>query len=327
MIMRVQFLVRGSLIPNGPLVALWLLLIATVPVPAMAANPAVVVSIKPLHSIVSSVMQGVAQPVLLTSGAASPHGFALKPSQARLLQDADAIFWVGADLERFLVKPLQTLPRHAQVIAVSKTLKLLSFRDGGTWTSDDHTEGHATDKHAHHDDHGTKDPHFWLDPVRVKSILSIVVRTLSEIDAEHAALYQANGEALSHRLDALDKRLQQKLTPVRTLPYLVFHDAYQYFEKRYGLQAVGTIRLDPEYRPGARHLTAIQRRIAEGDIRCVFREPQFHPPALNKGTAFGALRIAVLDPLGAQHEAGADAYFHMMDGLANSVTMCLASES
>ncbi len=287
------------------------------------ASPRVVVSIQPLHSIVSSVMQGVAQPELLVSAGASPHGFAMKPSQARLLQNADAIFWVGASLERFLVKPLQSLSRHAVVTAVSKSIALLPNRGSGIWSSASHREKHDKNSLGDHKGHGRYDPHFWLDPSLVSAIVPLIVRVLSQTDRRNAAQYKANGEYLLLRLKELDERLRGTLQPVKAIPFLVFHDAFQYFERRYQLRSVGAFRVDPERRPGARHLSTLRRRIARGDIKCIFREPHFLPPLLKDNPEKVALRVGVLKPLGVQLASGPDAYFKLMENLAETVATCL----
>ncbi|NKB57755.1 MAG: zinc ABC transporter substrate-binding protein [Alphaproteobacteria bacterium] len=290
---------------------------------AMAAPPAVVVSIKPLHSLVTAVMRGIAPAELLIGGAETPHSFALKPSQARSLQRADAVFWVGADLEGFLVKPLETLSRRAKVVALSKSVTLLPYRRDGMWNVAEDADDHTKHDQEHRHERGTHDLHFWLDPVLVQTATETIVRTLSDIDNANAARYRRNGDALIARLAALNERLRETLEPVRSVPYLVFHDAFQYFEKRYGLKAIGTVTLNPEHRPGARHLDAVQQRVARGDIRCVFREPQFQPSMLNTIVANRALRISVLDPLGATLASGPDTYFTILENITDSLSDCL----
>lgn len=316
---------------------------------AMAA-PDVVVSIKPIHSLVSSVMQGVGEPHLLVQGAESPHSFSLRPSQARVLHDADAVFWVGRGLEDFLVKPLKTLSRQAKIVSFLNELELLSYRHEGVWAENkgmDHHDKEAGhhDKHADHQDketdhhekegdrhekhehdHGVTDPHFWLDPTLAVTAVSIIVRQLSEIDGKNEALYRRNGEALVVRLKALHLQTQAKLDSVRAVPYLVFHDAYQYFEKRYQLNAIGTVTVNPEYRPGAKHIDAVRRHAGQADAQCIFREPQFRPSMLNVIVADTEMRVAVLDPLGASLDPGPDAYFKVIDALSDSLSACLSEK-
>ncbi len=287
--------------------------------------PVVVATIKPLHSLVAGVMQGVALPALLVSGAGSPHGFALKPSQARLLQRADIVFWVGADLERFLTKSLKTLAKGAKVVALAKTIALLPYRKEGLWrTAQEPAERAAPERHgALNRDAG--DPHFWLDPLRARSVVPVIVAALSERDPLRAARYRSNGHALTGRLDRLHKRLKGVLAPVRMAPYLVFHDAYQYFEARYRLNAVGTVTLDPELRTGAQHFVALRRKIKNNGVRCIFREPQFKPSSLAVLSDASDFRIGVLDPLGASLGPGSDAYFDLLEVMADNLVSCLSS--
>jgi zinc transport system substrate-binding protein len=288
-----------------------------------SAAPNVVVSLKPLHSVVAGVMEGVAAPSLLLSGLETPHSFALKPSHARELQRADAVFWVGPQLEQFLIKPIKTLAKGATVIGFARLVPLLPNREEALWM---HSGLHG-DKAAHaHDDahgHGELDPHFWLDPVRVSDIVPIIVQTLSKIDPAHAANYGANGVRLRRRLYELHRHLEALTAPVRNVPYLVLHDAYQYLEARYRLGAVGSFVLNPESGPGVRRIAAIRRIIEKNNIRCVFREPQLAQLGLSAVSDMAKLKIDELDPLGATHIPGPDAYFGILMGLARKLASCL----
>ena len=295
---------------------------------AAEASPRVVVTVQPLHSIVAGIMGDAGTPALLIRGGGSPHSFALKPSQAELLQRADAVFWVGPELERFLVKPLRALASGASVVALAQAVPLLPYRSDGVWGGaghDEHADRHEHKDHHGHEDHkhGTRDPHFWLDALRVKTIVPTIAKTLSAVDPANAERYRANAQAVRARLDGLHRQIETKLAPVGRVPYLVFHDAYQYFERRYGLHAVGTVTLDPEYRPGARHLDTLRRKVAEGRVRCIFREPQFAPAALAALTERSNVRVSVLDPLGASLRPGPDAYFLLLETMADSLRGCL----
>jgi zinc transport system substrate-binding protein len=198
----------------------------------------------------------------------------------------------------------------------------LPYRIEGIWGGGEKYGGHESrDERSRR----AADPHFWLDPLRVRKAVSKIVQTLSEIDRPNVARYRANGDALARRLTSLHDRLEEKTSPVRRIPYLVFHDAYQYFETLYGLNALGTVKRDPEYRPGARHLAAIQQMVARGNLRCIFREPQFEPSLLDMISAQGALRVAVLDPLGAALEPGPEAYFTLLENMADNLTACLGA--
>jgi zinc transport system substrate-binding protein len=318
-----------------------------------AEAPKVVASIQPIHSLVADVMRGVGQPSLLVRGYGSPHTYQMRPSEAAALQEADVVFWVGEELETFLEKPLETLAAGARVVELIELpgLTLLPTREGGMWEAhahgddDDHDDdhdhahdhGHGHDDaddhrhdHAHddHDDaHGHWDGHLWLDIGNARRIVAAVAQTLSEVDPARAPSYAANAEALDAELGALDSELEEAFAPVRGVPFVVFHDAYQYLEQRYGLNAVGSITVAPDRMPGARRVQEIRDRIAQLGARCVFREPQFESALVEtviEGT--GAAR-GVLDPLGADQPAGAGAYAAMMRANAQAMIACLAGSS
>jgi zinc transport system substrate-binding protein len=311
--------------------------------------PAVVVSIKPVHSLVAGVMEGLGEPVLLVQGAGSEHSYSLRPSQARALDQADVVFWMGETMETFLIKPLQALSGNAKVVALWETpgLTLLPTREGGMWEEHDHGAGHADGDAGHgegehaeaHEEegghaeanhesehaHGETDMHVWLDPGNAKVLVAAIATTLSDADPRNALTYQTNAARLDQRLDELDRSLQGRLAAVSGRPYVVFHDAYQYFEHRYGVSAVGAITINPTVRPGARRLGEIRERLEHLDAACVFAEPQFEPALVDtliEGTSAGK---GVLDPLGAALEEGPDQYFGLMHGLADSLVECLGT--
>ena len=307
---------------------------------------AVVVSIKPVHSLVAGVMEGLGEPVLLVQGAGSEHSYSLRPSQARALDQADVVFWMGETMETFLIKPLQALSGDAKVVALWQTpgLPLLPTREGGMWEEHDHGDEHAeaheaegehaeaheeesghAEAHEEEHAHGETDMHVWLDPGNAKVLVAAIATTLSDADPGNASTYQANAARLDQRLDELDRSLQGRLAAVADRPYVVFHDAYQYFEHRYGVRAVGAITINPTVRPGAQRLGAIRERLEHLDAACVFAEPQFEPAlveTLIEGTSAGK---GVLDPLGAAVEEGPDQYFGLMQGLADSLVQCLGT--
>jgi zinc transport system substrate-binding protein len=290
-----------------------------------AEEPRVVVSIKPLHAIIAQVMEGVAYPELLLTGGESPHSYALRPSQARLLARADAIFWVGPELEGFLVKPLQSLGGKGRVVTLLKSpgLHLLPARSGGVWeVHEHHDDGH------HHASHGQEsrqgmDPHLWLDPRNAREIARLAAVELGRLFPAHRSQLAANAETLAATLDILDSELRQGLSDLRGRPFVVFHDAYQYFEARYGLSAAGAITLNPEQAPGAQRLREIRKTIRERQAACVFAEPQFEPRLVATAVEGSGARQGVLDPLGADLKAGPDAYFVLMRRLAAGLRACL----
>jgi len=272
---------------------------------ASAEAPRVVASLVPVHALVAGVMRGVGTPTLLLRGG-SPHTATLRPSEARALQDADVVFWVGEDLEAFLARPLKSLPRGARVVALSEAagVDLLAL-------GDDHDHDHAVDLHI------------WLDPANAQAMVAEVVATLSAADPANAARYRANGAAVREDLAALDVELRQVLAPISNRPYVVFHDAYRYFERRYGLTPAGAIAVSPDRRPGARTLRTIRARIVSTGALCVFTEPQFEPAVVRSIVAGTGARTGVLDPLGAGLDPGPGAYATLMRNLAGALAACL----
>lgn len=299
--------------------------------PAAADAPDVVASVKPVHALVAAVMAGVGEPTLLVEGAGSPHTYALRPSDARALQDADLVFWVGRALETFLVRPLETLPQDARIVTLAEApgVRLLETREGGVWGDHDgehhdeagHEEGGAEDGHAH----GPVDGHIWLDPANARAIVAAAVAALGERDPANADAYAANGRAAVARIDALEAELRARLAPVKDRPYLVFHDAYHYFEDRFGLNAVGSITVSPEAQPGAGRLVALRDAIADLGAACVFSEPQFEPRLVETVVEGLPVGRGVLDPLGAELTPGPDLYAELLTGLADGLVACLGS--
>jgi zinc transport system substrate-binding protein len=292
------------------------------PPPARAEAPAVVVSIKPIHALVAAVMQGVSTPALIVKGGASPHSYALTPSDAAAIQQAKIVFWIGEGMETFLHKVIDTLPQQARSVALADAAGVtrLPVREGGVW--DEHLEQSGE---AHADE--PYDGHLWLDPVNAKAMTAVIVQELSAADPAHAAVYAANGEGLAGRLDVLDGEIAAALASVKDVPFIVFHDAFQYFDRRYGLAGVGSITVNPELPPGAKRLREIQAKIAARQARCVFREPNFAPSLVETVVADTEAKIGVLDPEGAGLEAGPDLYFGLMRNAAKSLRECLTPSS
>lgn len=303
-----------------------------------AAEPRVVVSLKPVHSLIAGVMDGVAIPELLLAGGESPHSYTLRPSQARMLARADVLFWVGPGLEGFLVKPLQSLGNRTRVVTLTEApgMQLLPVRSGGVWEAHG-DQGHSHDHHGtpgkqnkegshqHSHDHSrqTMDTHLWLDPQNGQQIVRLAAAELARHFPAHQARFAANAEALVTRLAALDNELRQQLSGLRGRPYIVFHDAYQYLEARYDLSAAGAITLSPEVAPGALRLRTIRQTIRERQAACVFSEPQFEPRLVATAIEGSGARQGVLDPMGADLPAGPENYFQLMRQLANSLRVCL----
>lgn len=289
--------------------------------------PAVVVSIAPIHSLAAMAMDGIAPPKLLLPSGASPHGYALKPSDARDLSRADLVVWVGPALESFLVKPFATLvPQDKQLALMdSPGVKKRPVRSGGTWQSEsgDAHSGHENQDHGTHAAAGS-DPHIWLDPMNGIGIIEAVAERLARIDPRNAGRYQANARSAAARLRRLDAALAVGLAPVRRVPYIVLHDAYGYFEARYRLNAVGSIVVAADRRPGIRRLQEIRARLKSTGAACVFAEPQFSPAIAATVVEDTGARVSVLDPLGVDLAAGPNLYENLLNRLADSLHKCLS---
>jgi zinc transport system substrate-binding protein len=307
-----------------------------------AEREGVVVSIKPLHSIVSAVMQGVGEPKLIVQGAGSEHVYSLKPSDAEAIEHAKVIFWAGPSMETFLDKPIDTLGEGAKVVALgdAEGLTRLKFREGGPFEAHDH--GHEGHDHAHDDKkhdhaaeaseaghdhdhgHGEYDLHFWLDPQNGKVLAADIAKTLGASDPEHAAQYEKNARDYGEKIDALTREIASELEPVKDKPFIVFHDAYQYFENRFGVKADGSITVSPEKAPGAARIKEIHDKIKSLGATCVFSEPQFEPKLVKTVIDGTEARTGVLDPLGAELKDGPDLYPQLIRNLADSLKTCLS---
>ena len=288
---------------------------------AGAAVPKVVASIAPVHSLVSGVMAGVGRPALLLKGYTSPHTYQLRPSDASALANAGVVFWVGEGLESFLAGALGRLAPQARHLALMEApgMTLLEARSGGLLEPDEASPGHG---HGH-GAHGL-DPHVWLAPANAEAMVEAVAALLAEVDPANAAAYRRNAGELKGRLQELDRALAALLEPVADRRYLVFHDAYQYLEHRYGLQAAGTITASPARMPGARRLSALRDLVEGKEVRCVFSETQIDSPLVQTLVEGTGMRVAELDPLGSTRGAPPDRYFEMMRRNGQAIAECLA---
>ena len=321
------------------------------------ADIKVVTSIKPIHSLASYLMDGVGKPDLIVDGYASPHGFAMKPSHAKMLQNADLIFWVGEDLESFLEKPLNSIAKKAEKIELMeiKGLNKLDFRERNIFEEhddhghdehkehghkedkhDDHKEhGHKEDKHDDHKEHGHKedkhedhhehahgehDPHIWLDPMNAKVILNEMVEHLIENDAKNASKYKSNLKKALKDIDKLNKDVKKELS--KSTASIVFHDAYQYFEKRYDVNILGAFTVNTDVMPGAEQLAEIREIIEHDKVTCVFSEPQFNPNIIKAVAKDMNIKTGVVDPLGATLDPSKDLYFKLIRNMSASFKGC-----
>ena len=306
----------------------------------------VVASIKPIHSLASYLMDGIAKPDLIVDGYASPHGFAMKPSHAKMLQNADLIFWVGEDIESFLEKPLNSIAKRAEKIELMdiKGLNVLEFRERNIFDDhddhdynghakkkkDDHDDhdGHAKkkkDEHDDHDDHeghahGEYDPHIWLDPINAKVILKEMTEHLIENDSKNASTYKSN---LDKALKDIDKLTMDVMTELnQSVASIVFHDAYQYFEERFNVNILGAFTVNTDVMPGAEQLAEIREIIEHDKVSCVFSEPQFNPDIIKAVAKDMNIKTGVIDPLGATLDPGKDLYFDLINNMSSSFKGC-----
>ncbi len=292
--------------------------------PLRAATPKVAVTIKPVHSLVAGVMQGVGEPGLLIRGAQSPHDFNLRPSDMRMLKEADLLIWVGPDVESTLARLFEKSSFEAETeqLTLLPGLALLPPRDSAEWEAR-RNKAPIDHEHAGHHHHDGVDSHIWLSPVVAQLIVSRVEVILRGMDPGHAEQYRANSARLIERLQRLDDELAAGLASVRDRPFVVFHDAYHYFDSHYGLNAVGSVSLSPERQPGARHLHELRAKIERLHARCVFSEPQFRPKLVENLIEGTSARAGRLDPLGSDLEPGPDAYFQLLRNLSSDLLACL----
>ena len=294
----------------------------TIATNALAAD--VVVSIKPIHALVAGVMGETGEPHLMVSGAASPHTYQMRPSEAKALSGADLVVWIGEGLETFLDRPIANLGSNADVLTLHEVagMELLPSREGGIWHDED-PEVHVDEHDDHGHDHGEFDMHVWLDPGNARRIVEVVADALVRIDPDRAGTYRGNAEEMRLRIDMLETSLGAQLAPVRQQAFIVFHDGYRYFEHAFELNSKGAVAVDPARPPGARRLAELRAALVEHDVRCVFTEPQFEPDLIRTVIEGSTVRTAPLDPLGADVEPGGDAWFEMMRGLGDAFTGCL----
>ena len=326
------------------------------------ADIKVVTTIKPLHSLISSVMEGVGEPSLIIEGTSNPHTFVFKPSHAQMLEEADIVFWIGEDLEAFMEKPLDSLADNATKISFMElsSIEKLKFREENIFDDhddhghDDHDghedehEGHDDhdddghkeddhddhghddhdgheDEHEGHDDHdghnhGEFDAHIWLDPSNAIKMVLEISHELSEADPDNAAKYEQNENKTIASLNNLIDEINSSIP--KDASYVVFHDAYQYFENRFGISSAGALTLNPDVLPGAKQIDAIQDLIQDKNIKCIFSEPQYNPKIIETLAADMKISTGIMDPLGAFIDQGPEMYQKLILDIANSLKDC-----
>ena len=300
---------------------------------ALAEVPRVAADIAPVHSLVAQVMDGVGEPALIVAPGASPHEYNLRPSEAAALQEADLVFWIGPDLTPWLDDALATLAGDATVVELLDTEGAieLPIRHGSLFEAHSHDaqgkEGaqNASPADEHHDGaaQGAQDPHAWLSPDNGAAWLDTIAAALSAADPQNAATYRANAAKARARLDALATEIAGMLDPVRARNFIVFHDAYQYFEAAFDFPASGAISLSDATDPSPARIAGIQARIADLGVSCILSEPQFAPGLVAAVMGGSTARTGVLDPLGSGHEPGPELYGAVLRDLAGVLAECL----
>ncbi len=298
---------------------------------AQADVPRVAVDIAPVHALVAQVMQGVGTPDLIVPPGASPHEHSLRPSEARALQEAALVVWVGPDLTPWMQDAIATLAGDATVATLMEAdgVDLLEVREGALFEAHAHAADgdHADHGHDHgHDDHahGAHDPHAWLSPANAGVWLDAIAADLSEATPDNAARYAANAAGARAALSALTDEVSGLLAPVRGGRFIVFHDAYQYFEAAFDMPAAGAISLSDAAAPSPARIAEIRDRVAREGVACVLSEPQFNPGLVATVTGGTGVRTAVLDPLGSDLVPGPALYADLMRGLATALAGCLS---
>ncbi len=352
------------------------------------ADIKVVTTIKPLHSLISSIMEGVGEPSLIIEGTSNPHTFVFKPSHAQMLEEADIVFWIGEDLEAFMEKPLDSLAGNATKISFMElsSIEKLKFREENIFDDHDDHDGHEDeheghddhdddghkdddhddhghddhdghedeheghddhdddghkdddhddhghddhdgheDEHEGHDDHeghhhGEFDAHIWLDPSNAIEMVLEISHELSEIDPDNSAKYEQNANKAIASLNNLINDINSSIP--KDASYVVFHDAYQYFENRFGVSSAGALTLNPDVLPGAKQIDAIQDLIQDENIKCIFSEPQYNPKIIETLAADMKISTGILDPLGAFIDQGPEMYQNLILDIANSLKDC-----
>lgn len=344
---------------------------------AQAEVPRIATDIAPVHSLVAQVMGNLGTPELILPPGASPHGYAMRPSEARALSKADVIFWVSADLTPWLEHSIETLGANATAIELSELpgVTLHAFRENATFEThdhghddhddhgdeedhDDHHEDHdanademAHDDHDDHEGHGDEDhdgdhhaeeagepqsdphdhaghahegmdPHIWLDPANAKVWVTGIAEILSERDPENAETYAANAAEASERLDALISRIEAQVASADGMAFVVFHDAFQYFERRFGISAAGAISVSDAESPSAARVAEIRDLVGDLGVTCIASEPQFNPDLVGAVASASDVRTTVLDPIGTGIEPGPGLYEAVLQGIADGLIAC-----
>ncbi|HHQ4684116.1 TPA: zinc ABC transporter substrate-binding protein ZnuA [Aeromonas veronii] len=288
----------------------------------------VLTTIKPLGFIAAAITDGVSEPKVLLPTGASPHDFSLRPSDIRSINSADLVVWVGPELEGFMAKPLANHP-HALALTQVEGMPLFNYATQDSHDSHDHDDhDHAAHEHGDHDEgheghhHEGVDPHIWLGPTQAKVIAKAIASELGKLDPANQARYDANLAAFDTKVDAKDKVIAGQMKAVNEKGYFVFHEAYGYWERHYGMSSKGHFTVSPERRPGAKTLVDIRKALEEKQASCIYAEPQFSPAVIESVARNTGAKVLLLDEVGEQVSLGPDGYPQFMQQLADAFAQC-----
>nr|WP_302056030.1 zinc ABC transporter substrate-binding protein [Pseudomonas sp. SBB6] len=281
------------------------------------AEVRVLTSIKPLQQIAAAVQDGVGTPGVLLPPGASPHHYALRPSDVRRVGDVELLYWIGPDMEGFLPRVLKTRSKPSVAVQDLPGLHLRHFGE------DSHSHDEDGDDHDHDHRPGSLDAHLWLSSVNARVIAAKMAADLSAADPANAVRYQSNLKTFGERMDALDARLKKRMAGISGKPFFVFHEAFDYFESAYGLKHTGVFSVAAEVQPGAQHVAAMRKRLQEVGKTCVFSEPPLRPRLAETLTAGLPVTLAELDALGGTAPASARGYEQLLETLGNDLAGCL----
>ncbi|MEQ6280508.1 zinc ABC transporter substrate-binding protein ZnuA [Kluyvera sp. 142053] len=298
---------------------------------AQSADAAVVTSLKPLGFIASAIADGVTETQVLLPDGASEHDYSLRPSDAKRLQNADLVVWIGPEMEAFMDKSTQSIPDAKKVtIAQLDGVKPLLMKgadddddDHGAEGGHDHAHAEKGDEHHHHGDYNM---HLWLSPEIARLSAVAIHDKLVELMPQSRARLDANLKDFEANLATTDKQVANELASVKGKGYFVFHDAYGYYEKHYGLTPLGHFTVNPEIQPGAQRLHQIRTQLVEQKATCVFAEPQFRPAVVESVARGTTVRMGTLDPLGTNIQLSKESYPAFLTQLATQYASCLKGD-
>ena len=288
----------------------------------------VITTIQPINALVNAVIGNTGGSTLLIPSEVSPHEFKLKPSDVKKVQDGNIIFYISNHLESSITKVFKNLPKNIKIVNLMEETGInhLAIRDNEAWERHDHHDDH--DKHAKkdddHDDHDKEDDvHIWLDPDNAIKIIQKVNKELSLLFPENSQIYNKNATNIINKITELKSELKEELLSIKDKPYIVFHDAYQYFEKVFGLNAVGSIALEDDVATSPKQISYIRNKIIKSNVSCVFQEPQFDSKLVKTVVEGTDAKIGTLDPLGVDIANKKDFYLQLLRNMSKSLKECL----